>query len=126
MRLAVAVFIAFAFPSAALSADLFGAIAWSPQSKVYGWANDFSSRAAAEKAAVNHCAKRAKDCQAVLWFKSACGALAVGPKGDAGWAWAENQPQADRSALQACSKHSKACTVKQRLCTSDKRAASPR
>jgi len=113
-------------PGAVLGADYFGAIAWSPQSKVYGWANDFSSRAAAEKAAVTHCAKRAKDCQAVLWFKSACGALAVGPKGDAGWAWAENQPQADRSALQACAKHSKACTVKQRLCTGDKRAATPR
>lgn len=104
-------------PCASFAQDQYGAIAYSSRTKAHGWAKDYPTRAAAEKAALGGCAKHADDCGAVLWFKNACGALATGPKG-AGWAWAEAQSAADRSALNACAKHSKACTVKQRVCTS--------
>ena len=103
-------------PCVSFAQDHYGAIAYSSRTKAHGWAKDFPSRAAAEKAALGGCAKHADDCKPVLWFKNACGALATGPKG-AGWAWAESQGTADRSALSACGKHSSACTVKQRVCT---------
>jgi len=104
-------------PCAASAQDHYGAIAYSTSTKAHGWARDYPARSGAEKAALDNCAKHADDCAAVLWFKNACGALATGPKG-AGWAWARAQEAADRSALTACGKHSKACTVKQRVCTS--------
>ena len=96
--------------------DLYGAIAYSPSKRAHGWAKDHPSRKAAEKAALAGCSKHAPDCAAVLWFTNACGAIAVGPKG-AGWAWDPRQENADRAALNACAQHSKACTVKQRICT---------
>jgi len=109
-------------PAPVLSADLYGAIAYSLGKKAHGWAVDFSTREAAEKAALAGCAKHADDCRAVLWFMNACGALATGPTGQ-GWDFAADQPMADRRAINACAKDSKACVVRQRVCTADKRAA---
>jgi hypothetical protein len=108
--------LSLAMPVAALAADHYGAIAYSPAKRAHGWAKDHPSREAAERAAVAACGKHAADCQPVLWFKNACGALATGPKG-AGWAWNPDQQTADTAALGVCGKHSKACTVKQRVCT---------
>jgi Domain of unknown function (DUF4189) len=111
------ILVAMLAPCAASAAEEhYGAIAYSSRTKAHGWAKDYPARAGAEKAALANCAKHADDCGAVLWFKNACGALATGPKG-AGWAWAQTQETADRNALIACGKHSKACTVKQRVCT---------
>lgn len=104
------------WPALAGAADYFGAIAYSQAKRAHGWGNDYPSRAQAEKAALANCAKFAGDCSVVVWFKNACGALSVGPTG-AGWSWADEQADADRAAVQACSKHSKACVVTQRLCT---------
>jgi hypothetical protein len=103
-------------PCAASAQEHYGAIAYSSTTKAHGWARDYPGRSAAEKAAVANCAQHAADCSPVLWFRNACGALATGPKG-AGWAWAHAQEAADRDALNACAKHSRACTVKQRFCT---------
>ena len=103
-------------PAVGLAADYYGAIAWSQRTKAHGWSRDYPTRTAAEKAALAGCAKLAKDCQVVLWFKNACGAIAIGPKGS-GWAWNADQTLAEAGALNACAKHSKACTVKQRFCT---------
>ncbi len=103
-------------PGPALAQDYFGAIAYSSRTKAHGWAKDYPSRSAAEKAALESCGKHADDCSPVLWFKNACGALATGPKGS-GWGWGETQPLADSGALDACAQHSKACTVKRRVCT---------
>jgi hypothetical protein len=103
-------------PAAASAADYYGAIAYSRSSAAHGWAKDHPSREAAERAALAGCRKHAADCSAVLWFKNACGALATGPKG-AGWAWDQTQSVADQGAINACAKHSTACTVKRRVCT---------
>jgi serine/threonine-protein kinase len=103
-------------PSAALAQDYFGAIAYSPRTGAHGWAKDYPSRDAAERAALSICRKHASDCRAVLWFRNACGALATGAGGP-GWAWAETQLLADNEAMKLCAKHSSACTVKRRVCT---------
>jgi len=108
--------IALALPSLVLAQDYYGAIAYSNSTGAHGWAKDHPSRAAAEKAALSGCSKHADDCAPVLWFKNACGALALGPKAS-GWGWGESQQLADSAAINACARHSKACTVKQRVCT---------
>ena len=103
-------------PAAALAQDYFGAIAYSPRSGAHGWANDQPSREAAAKAALSGCSKHAKDCRPVVWFKNACGALAVSAK-VYGWGWGTTQTLADTQAMKACSEYAKGCRVKRRLCT---------
>lgn len=103
-------------PAAALAQEYYGAIAYSPATQAHGWANDHPSRSAAEKEALLHCRKEAKDCRVLVWFRNACGALAVGPKGY-GWAWADKQATAEIEALKNCSKHSAGCSVNRRVCT---------
>jgi serine/threonine-protein kinase len=63
----------------------YGAIAYSPSTHAIGWSYDYGSHAAAEDAALVNCRKQANDC-VTHWFRDACGALAVGPKGY-GMAW---------------------------------------
>ena len=116
LRVSQLLLLAALVPCTASAQDYYGAIAYSADTKAHGWAKDYPARAAAEKAALDGCAKHADDCSPVLWFKNACGALATGPKGS-GWAWAAAQEAADRAALRACAQRSSACTVKQRVCT---------
>jgi Domain of unknown function (DUF4189) len=101
-----------------LAADYFGAIAYSTRSGANGWSKDHPSREAAEKAAVAACAKHAKDCRAVLWFKNGCGALAVSAKAY-GWGWGTTQALADGEAIKACAKRAKGCQVKHQVCTAN-------
>lgn len=100
----------------AVAQDKYGAIAYSNSTTAHAWAKDYSSRDAAEAAAIANCSKHANDCRAVLWFMNGCGALAMG-KGGPGWGWGESQPLADSAALNTCSKQARACTVKVRVCT---------
>lgn len=93
--------------------DLFGAIAYSPSTKVYASATG-SSRVEAERGARYNCQRqsRANDCSIPLWFKNAWGALAVGSNGayGTGWGYDTNRPGrgksiAGRYATQTCKNH---------------------
>ena len=81
-------------------ANRFGAIAYSPSTGVHGLSNDLGSQEEAEKAALNSCAQRARDCKVPLWFRNACGALAVGPNGF-GTGWGVDQGVAESYALKS-------------------------
>ena len=96
--------------------EYYGAIAYSPRTGAHGWANDHPSRPNAEKAALAHCRKFAKDCRALVSFKNACGALAVGSKGY-GWASGDKEGSAGIEAMKNCSKHSLGCAVHRLVCT---------
>lgn len=103
-------------PAISFAQDYYGAIAYSPRTGANGWAYDHQTREAAEKVALQNCRKNAEDCQVLVWFKNACGAVARGPKGY-GWGWAPQQGGADIEATKACSTHSKGCSVIRRVCT---------
>jgi serine/threonine-protein kinase len=103
-------------PLAALAQDYYGAIAYSPRTGAHGWAYDHTTRAAAEKTALQNCRKNADDCRSLVWFKNACGSLARGPKGY-GWGWAPQQHAADVESMKACMKHSSGCNVIRQVCT---------
>lgn len=53
----------------------YGAIAYSVATGNTGWSRGFNNQGAAEAEAIARCF--ASDCQSVVWFNGACGALAV-------------------------------------------------
>lgn len=102
--------------SAALAVDYFGAIAYAPSSRQHGYAYDFTSQSAAEQAALDECNKRSSGCQSAIWFRNACGALAVG---DGGWgaSWGEDQQLAEGKSLQKCYEYTTGCKIERWVCT---------
>jgi len=87
----------------------YGAIAFSTSTGAWGWSNDYSSVSEAQNAAMNSCGK--PDCQAVVWFKNNCGALAVGKGNCWGTGWADSRAEAERLALNSCRNAGDNCKV---------------
>ena len=98
----------------ALADDHFGAIAYSTSSGSYGYSYDYSSRGEAEDRALAECSG---DCKVVLWFKNACGALAVGNDHGYGTAWAGERGEAEATAMGYCRQYSQGCQVVRWVCT---------
>ncbi len=101
-------------PSAnAKSKDVFGAISYSPSTKVYA-SGIARTKQSAINSALNNCISdsSAQDCTVPLWFKNGWGALAVGSTGGYGTGWGSSQPLAERFALQTCRNYgNKNCQV---------------
>lgn len=108
---------AVSFMPAAQAQDMYGAIAYSPSSGAHGYAYDYASQAGAEDRALDECRSYGEGCQNVMWFRNACGALAVGPDG---WGsdWGEDRSRAENKAINACQQHSSNCQVIRWVCTS--------
>jgi hypothetical protein len=51
-----------------------------------------------------------------IWFRDACGALAVG-SGGYGAGWGTSRSLAEGYALRTCRKHSSDCAVRRWVCT---------
>jgi hypothetical protein len=98
------------------AAQNYGAIAYSPSTKAYGWSYDYPSRSAAESQALSNCRKQANDCIVPLWFRNACGALAIGSNGY-GTAWATDRSGAEHQALVVCRRFTMDCAVTRWVCT---------
>jgi hypothetical protein len=94
----------------------YGAIAYSPSTGAHGWSFDYGSRAAAEKVALANCRRHASDCVVPIWFRNACGALAVGTNGY-GSGWGSNRRLAESFALRTCRRHARGCRIKRWACT---------
>jgi hypothetical protein len=78
--------------TAAAADDNFGAIAFSSSSGATGYSYDYDSRDGAEERALQECGP---GCKVVLWFKNACGALAVGEGSGYGTGWASSRSEAE-------------------------------
>jgi Domain of unknown function (DUF4189) len=99
------------------SPEYFGAIAYSPSNRAHGWSYDYPTRKAAERRALDQCSRHAEDCIVPVWFRNACGALAVGPDGYGG-AWGPSRKSAEGQAIQSCRRYSGGCAVIRWVCTS--------
>jgi len=101
-----------------LAADYYGAIAYSPRTGSYGYSYDHYTQREAENAAHKACENYARsgDCEALVWFKNACGALAVGDSGY-GSGWGTDRYTAESYAINSCSKYSGNCKVIHWNCT---------
>ena len=100
-RLAVSLVVLAAAGSA--TADSFGAISYSRQTGSYGYSTGYSYRQAAESAAFDYCYQYGgRDCNTVLWFNNACGALSLSQNGAWGVAWHGDIYQAQNAAIGYC------------------------
>jgi serine/threonine-protein kinase len=97
--------------------EYFGAIAYSPTNRAHGWSYDYPSRKDAERRALSQCGLHADDCIVPVWFRNACGALAVGPDGY-GSGWGASRKSAESQAVQSCRRYSGGCAVVRWVCTS--------
>jgi Domain of unknown function (DUF4189) len=106
------------------NAALYGAIAYSPSTGVWGTAARHGSQAAAIQRALHECRNRGggADCMSdPLWFRSPnCGALA-GEQGNGALRHAGSREGANRSAIAACRQRGSApCAVKDAVCATDR------
>jgi serine/threonine-protein kinase len=101
----------------ALAQEYFGAIAYSPTTRAHGWSYDYGSRRDAERRARDQCGRHARDCEVPVWFRNACGALAVGADGY-GSGWGATRKAAEGSAIRSCARFSGGCAVVRWVCTS--------
>lgn len=102
---------------ASAAQEYYGAIAYSPLNRAHGWAYDYPSRLDAERRALAVCRRHAEDCTVPVWFRNACGALAVGADGY-GSGWGSSRKSAEGQALQSCRRFSGGCAVIRWVCTS--------
>lgn len=103
-------------PAGAFAAQ-FGAIAYSTSSGSHGFSYGFGSRGQAERAALRNCAAFAGDCQVLVYFYNACGALAIGRHLGYGYAWNVRRAAARRGALANCRVNDTGCRVVRWVCS---------
>jgi uncharacterized protein DUF4189 len=94
----------------------YGAIAYSPSTRAHGWSYDYDSRGEAERRALDKCNRHAGDCVVPVWFRNACGALAVGADGY-GSGWGVSRKAAETFAVQSCGRYSGGCSIVRWVCT---------
>lgn len=109
--------LALTFGAAGAAADNYGAIAYSPSTGAHGWSYDYNSRSAAESVALANCRKHAGDCVIPIWFRNACGALAVGAGNGYGSGWGTSRSIAEGYALKTCRQHTSGCAIRRWACT---------
>jgi uncharacterized protein DUF4189/KTSC domain-containing protein len=61
------------------------------------------------------------DCRIVVWFRSACGALAVGSRNGHGWAWANSRGEAENNAINHCRGQTTNCGIAGWACTAQQK-----
>lgn len=117
---AVSVIYLYVSPSDASAEDQYGAIAFSTTTLAHGYSYDYANQAAAERKAVSECEKQSgsDDCKVVIWFKNACGMLAVGDKGY-GAGWGTSMETAVLQTFDNCLKWTDNCRVVRWVCTSN-------
>jgi serine/threonine-protein kinase len=96
--------------------EFYGAIAYSPTTRAHGWAYDYASRGDAKRHALVQCNRHADDCIVPVWFRNACGALAVGADGY-GSGWGATRKLAETYAIQSCGRYSGSCAIVRWVCT---------
>ena len=102
------------------SSSRFGAIAFSPSTRMYGYVYDYADKDSARKGAIEECKEEAgsNDCKAVVQFENGCGALAVGDIGY-GTGWGDALGTAQRYALDSCSSWTGGCHIVRWVCTTN-------
>lgn len=105
-------------PSARAPAPSYGAIAYGHTSKAWGASYHWASQEKAESVAVQNCAQHGNDCEAVVWFKRQCGAVASGEGTAAFWGLGDSDEQARADAQSKCvNGGGQACEVRASQCS---------
>lgn len=105
-------------PAAAQS--YYGAISYSPSTRMYGYSYDYGDKYQAIDAAQQECNEYSNwsgDCESLVWFGNACGSLATAPDGSYGSGWGENARTAEYYALDTCDQYGYDCQLVETICT---------
>ncbi len=111
---------AFADPYRTYRQDMYGAIAYSSATGANGYSYNYTSRSVAQGRALNACEARSGrgDCRVVIWFRNACGAVAVASNGAYGSGWATRLDVAESYAVNSCRQYgNNSCRVTRWVCT---------
>jgi hypothetical protein len=92
---------------------LWGAVAYGPGG-AWAYAYDYTSRAAAQQAALQKCGGR---CERTLTFTNGCGAYVVASNGAYGWGTDYNKDPAIERAMQECRARGQGCQLRAWSCT---------
>jgi hypothetical protein len=100
------------------SKNLFGSIYFSQSTGTHGYSYDYSTQNEAEQRALKECRSAGgKDCVRAIWFRNACGALAVGDGNGWGSHWGENRTGAKNKAMKTCRGNASSCKIIRLVCT---------
>jgi hypothetical protein len=104
-----------------------GAIAYSRRDRIAGWSHGQSSRAAAERTALQYCTKQGgAGCRVEASFFNLCGAVAADGE-HVGWGTAGAKMGAEQRALAECAKAGgRKCAVEAWVCASTETSPAPR
>jgi len=96
----------------------YGAIAFSLKEKISGWSYDQPNQAAAERTAMQYCAKSGgSKCAVQASFHNICGAIATDGS-SVFWGTASTKSGAEQRALSECGGPAKKCEVQSSVCSS--------
>lgn len=103
----------------AQSGNIYGAIAYSNSTGIYGYSHNYPNRGAAQNRAVAECRAGGggRACQVVLWFYNACGAIATGGSNGWGAGYAPSRQGASNIAMNYCRQNDYNCRVRQTVCS---------
>ena len=110
-RLTAVLVLAWSLAGAGVALAAFGAIAFSPQSGAYGYSYGAGTRAQAERVAMSNCRANGAGCRLLVYFRNACGALAVGNGNGYGFAWAASRGPAEGRAMRECRNRTSSCRI---------------
>lgn len=100
--------------STVCAGDKYGAIAYSLEAGVYGYATDYNTQGEAETAALEACVEELgenkSECAVELWFKNGYGALAEGDNGF-GTGWGRYKQDAQINAMEKCQQYTTNCDI---------------
>jgi Domain of unknown function (DUF4189) len=115
--LVLAAFAALVFASSPVAAQGWGAIALSPSTGATGYTWDNVSEVDAELRALEFCDTNASDCESVVTFRNACGAVAWGTNHGWGSGWDTDEESARQTAMNECSLRDDGCRILRWQCS---------
>ena len=93
----------------------YGSIVFSQESGggyAAGMAWSFDSRSAARDRAIGECRGRGgRNCSEIVWFRDACGALAIGDNNGYGSGWGTSTSIAENYAMSSCRSANRNCRI---------------
>lgn len=114
--IAFSAFLLLASQQGASAQSYFGAFAVAPNG-AYGVSWDYPTQNQAINAALRNCRQRAQGCRYALWFRNACGALAMNNRNAWATAWGNSRGRAERTALNRCNNKWGNCYIRHWACT---------
>lgn len=80
----------------------YGAIAYGPTSRAWGYSYSWDSQDKAESVAMQNCAQHGDDCEVMVWFEHKCGAVSQGDGTEAYWGLGDTDGEARADAQNKC------------------------